>query len=283
LEYNNLFKTLGKFLDQNQTLPNEIEIDFSDVTFVSPPNVAFLSNFSHWFKQAGSSVTFSNMQQNREATKYLDDSGFFLTHLGKRLNVDGKCRATTMELKQIEKTHSHGWLEYDFLPWIMASSGLSKASLAEVKTCIQELFNNISDHTPFEVGCFFGQWYPKEKRIVISISDFGAGIPQNVKKIVPDLDDDRAIIKAVEDGFSSKSVPTNRGAGLYLLLLNIVQRFQGRVTIRSCHGYVKFENRRDMIYAQCEADVGFCIGTTIDLVIFTDKIPYAEEEEAFEW
>ena len=280
---NSIFLELQKFLAANTKLPETVDIDFRNVTFIRPPGVAFLSNFTNWLIDQGAKVTFSNLSTERDAIKYLDDSLFFEQHLGEKLDPSSQCRSTTLPLKQVSRSECHAWLEFQFLPWLMDRSGLTKASLAEVKTCLQELFNNIDDHTTFETGCVFAQWHPQEDKILISIADFGQGIPDTVRRVKPELDDTAAILKAAEDGFSSKSLPTNRGAGLYLLLLNIVQRFCGRVTIRSGRGLVEFDKQNDMIYATQHTNVGFCIGTTIDLVIKTDQIPFAEEEEDFEW
>lgn len=283
LEKNNLFHAFGEFLNNNPTLPNEVSIDFSNVNFIFPPSVAFLSNFAHWFENMGTSVTFTGLNIRRDPIKYLDDSLFFEQHMGAKLDPSSDVRRTTIPVCQIAKTDSYGWLEHEFLPWLMRNSGLTKPSLAEVKTCLQELFNNISDHTIQDEGCIFGQWYPKNNEIIVSIADFGIGIPRNVAKIVPDLADNDAIIMAVEDGFSSQSLPTNRGAGLALLLLNVVQRFHGKVTIRSGSGYVEFENKAGGIYSRSHDNCGYCIGTTIDIVLSTDRIPHADEEEEFEW
>ncbi|WP_305972711.1 MULTISPECIES: ATP-binding protein [unclassified Mameliella] len=264
-------------------MPAEVVIDFSDVSFITPPSVAFLSNFTYWFANAGAKVAFDGLNVNRAAIKYLDDSMFFEQHLGSKLDPSSYCRSTTVPVRKVAKTDSYGWLEFEFIPWLSEKSGLSKASLAEVKTCLQELFNNISDHTVHDEGCVFGQWYPNINKIIVSIGDFGIGIPQNVERVVPNLSDNGAILKAAEDGFSTKSLPTNRGAGLHLLLLNVVQRFCGTVTIRSHAGYVEFVNHEGKIYSVEYESCGFCIGTTIDLVLYTDRIPHADDEEEFEW
>jgi anti-sigma regulatory factor (Ser/Thr protein kinase) len=280
---NNLFHEFGRFMDANPILPEEVQLDFSNLSFARPPSVAFLSNFTHWFVNAGSSVKFTGTDIANQAIKYLDDAQFFELHTGSKIAASSSCRPTTIPVRQVARSASHGWLEFDFLPWLMRHSGLTRSSLAEVKTCMQELFNNISDHTLFDEGCVFGQWYPNEKKIIVSIGDFGTGIPKNVAKVVPGLSHNEAIVRAAEDGFSSQSLPTNRGAGLYLLLLNVVQRFNGHVTIRSGAGYVKFEKFKNDIYTYCQHDCGYCIGTIIDIVLYTDRIPYAEEEEEFEW
>lgn len=278
-----VFKELEVFLEQNPRLPDTVDIDFSNLNFIRSPGVAFLSNFGHWLTQLGTKVTLSNLNVQKQAIKYLDDAQFFEQHIGRKLDSSSRCRPTTLPLKQVARSESHAWLEFEFLPWLTGHSGLTRTSLAEVTTCLKELFNNISDHTEFEQGCVFGQWHPKENQIIISIADFGQGIPEAVRSVEPNINDNEAIRLAATDGFSTMSLPSNRGAGLYLLLLNIVKRFDGKVTIRSRHGLVKFDKRNDSIYSTAHANVGLCIGTTIDLVIRTDQIPYAAEEEDFEW
>ena len=280
----NLFKEFQKFLDANPKLPETVEVNFSQVRHIKPPSVAFLSNMTHWFTSMGSGVEFSNTDVQQEAIKYLDDSLFFELHTGQKISPFSACRPTTLPVRQLARRDSHSWLEHIFLPWLIDKSGLTKNSLAEIKSSLQELINNISDHTDFEEGCIFGQWYPKTNKILITVADFGVGIPENVRKVSPNLSDSDCLKRAAEDGFSSKSLPTNRGAGLYLLLLNIVERFNGDVTIRSGLGYVKFVNQSGSIYVTATDNCGYCVGTTIDIVLHTTQIPYEEdEEEDFEW
>jgi len=283
LEGANVFKQLSMFLEQNDPLPKVVKIDFSKVTFIRPSNVVFLSNFSQWLHVNGCKVRYVGMNVARDSIKYLDDSLFFEQHLGKKLDSSSQCRKTTLPLQNVARVESHNWLESEFLPWVMNHSGLNKSSLAEVKTCLQELLNNISDHTDYDYGCLFSQWYPKEKQIIVSVADFGIGIPNTVRTIKPNLADCDAIELAAQYGFSAKSTPRNRGAGLDTLIANIVEDFDGKVMIRSNSGLVKFAKRGDSRYISKYDAVGWCIGTTIEMVIPTNQIPVVEEEESFEW
>lgn len=76
LKNNNLFIAFADFLSANPQLPKEITIDFRDVQFITPPNVAFLSNFIHWFENAGIAVSLENLDVSRKVLKYLDDALF---------------------------------------------------------------------------------------------------------------------------------------------------------------------------------------------------------------
>jgi hypothetical protein len=133
-----------------------------------------------------------------------------------------------------------------------------------------------------DIGSIFVQHFPQEKLITISLSDFGLGIPAKVRKALPELSDDAAIIKAVADGFTTKSKPGNKGVGLDYLLKTVVGRNGGQVTIYSCSSIVRFERRKNVIKPVALADVGFCPGTTIDIRTDTiEQLP--DEREGLQW
>jgi hypothetical protein len=120
---------------------------------------------------------------------------------------------------------------------------------------------------------------------LISLSDFGLGIPAKVRKVVPNLSDPQAIEKAVQEGFTTKSRVTNKGFGLDSLLKTAVIRNGGEVTIYSGNGIVRFFRRNEMSWRSFVfKDVGFCPGTTIDISLRTDAIEVLpEEREDLEW
>lgn len=284
----NLYRELGKLFRTFPERPSKLEINFGKLEFIPPPGVAFLGNMTRWFENMGTEVWFVDLDIENPAIKYLDDSLFFEHQGGGKLDPRSACRNTTHPLKNVTQPDAHGWLEFEFIPWLSERSGLSTVSLAEVSSCIKEVINNISDHTANDEGYVFAQWYPKINEIIISIADFGCGIRENVEKEIPECNDVDAILWATEEGNSSKSLPSNRGAGLHYLLLNIVLGFRGVVYITSQAGRVKFENRKGNLYKRVignegEMSSGYCVGTSIDITIFTDNIPHADDEENFEW
>jgi anti-sigma regulatory factor (Ser/Thr protein kinase) len=125
-----------------------------------------------------------------------------------------------LPLVKIARPDSHSWIGSSFLPWLDYSTGIAQRSFYGVATCISEIFNNIQDHTNFDIGSIFAQHFPKEKMISISVSDFGDGIPHVVRTKLPNLSDSAAILTAVE-GFTTKSNPRNQGAGLAYLLRTV--------------------------------------------------------------
>jgi hypothetical protein len=103
-----------------------------------------------------------------------------------------------------------------------------------------------------------------------------------VRTKIPNLSDTSAIIKAVEAGFTTKSVPSNQGIGLDYLLETVVKHNGGTVSFYSLSSIVRFEP--PAATAVVVPNVGFCPGTTIDIVLRTDTIVHLpEEREDLEW
>jgi hypothetical protein len=153
-----------------------------------------------------------------------------------------------------------------------------------MKACVSEIFNNIQDHTRYDIGSIFVQHFPHENTVTISVSDFGLGIPGNVQQKLPELTDDQAILQAVKEGFTTKSKPGNQGAGLDYLLRTVVAANGGEVTFYSCGSIVRFYRAKDQVKPFLYEKVGFCPGTTIDINLRTDAIEVLPNEpEELTW
>ena len=123
---------------------------------------------------------------------------------------------------------SYAWLTYDMVPWLSGRLGVNAASLAPFKTCLSELFNNIADHTRYDIGGVFSQHFPRGNFptgncIETAVADFGMGIPESVRNVRAGLSDSQAILLSVQEGFTSLSTPRNRGAGLGHRLIKRIQ------------------------------------------------------------
>jgi hypothetical protein len=264
--------------------PEEVIFDFRELAFVRPAGVAFLSNLIRWLHNCGTRVSFDGVSAQTAALSFLDDALFFEQHCGAKLNPGSSPRSTTQPLRQIAHQDCHAWLQQRFVPWLAGRLEVTPPSLYPFKVCLSELFNNIQDHTRFDIGTLFAQHFPNENNVFVAISDFGDGIPEKVRTKLPELGDRQAIIKATEDGFTTKSEPGNRGAGLDYLLRVVVAGHGGKVTICSSNAMVRFERIRNQITPITLTKVGFCPGTTIDIELRTDTIvSLPDEPENLEW
>jgi hypothetical protein len=266
-------------------LPSHIQFDFSPLYFIEPAGVVFLSNLLHWLKQKGIQVTLSGIDLKKAPICYLDDSLFFEQHLGEKQRPFAMLRDTTQPLQNLSSSESHAWLDLHLIPWLARSITRQIEDLYTLRVSLSELFSNVNNHTRHDIGSVFVQHYPNYKTIKMAVADFGEGIPNTVRRVEPDLDDNTAILKAVEQGFSSRSIPTNRGQGLSYLLDTVVLIHSGVVTVCSQRAIVVFSRSPDgKILSEALPNVGFCPGTTIEISLRTDAILHLDEdEEDLQW
>jgi hypothetical protein len=265
-------------------LPARVVIDFSQLGFIKPAGVTFLSNLILWLQSRNVQVEFDGHTRNNAALRFLDDSRFFERHLGAPLNDTASVRNTTLPLKDVHHQDSFAWVRQTMVPWLANALNVTRPSLYTFQTCVSEMFNNIKDHSSREIGSVFAQHFPNMHRVGISVADFGRGIPVSVRSVQPGLSDNDSIKRAVQRNFTAHSTPGNQGAGLDYLLQTAVINNGGTVTIYSLTGAVHFEPGGTGVNANVLPHVGFCPGTTIDMWLRTDTIVNLDEEaEEFEW
>ena len=268
----------------NDILPQQVKLDFAALNFIEPVGVTFLCNLVSWLENRNVLSEFDTGKSLNQSLAYLDDSGFFRQMFGKNLRPFAKLRVTTTGLQRVQGDQSYAWLEMNFLPWLMGQMSIPQASFYPIKACLIELFNNVVDHSREVSGCVFGQHFPGRKLIVVSFSDSGIGIPAAINAYCGPMTAEAAIMKAAEDGFTTRSTPKNRGAGLSYLIRVIVATIGGSVTIYSLDGIVTFSNENGQVRATPVPGVGYCPGTTVEISIPTANIRIEEEEEEdFQW
>ncbi|QAT66804.1 ATP-binding protein [Bacillus glycinifermentans] len=286
--------TMGGLIDKVITKDffpkdQEITFDFCSLDYIEPSGVTILSNLFEWLKARDVRVKLKTPKKvpigRDSGLKYLDDSMFFNRYLRKTLYNNSRVRKTTLELQNVTYSGSYQWLGSTFIPWLSKEMCLSQSSLDTIKMCFGEIFNNINDHAEENIGCIFAQHYPRINEIQISISDFGIGIPNTIRKVDPFLTDTEAIEKAVEEGYSSKSTPQNRGVGLSTLVKNVVGNYGGKVHIQSLHGILTCkQNNSNEVWIKSKQGNSYYPGTFIEIVLDTRNFEEEiNDKEEFEW
>ncbi|MGZ9109421.1 MAG: hypothetical protein ACXW4B_11445 [Micavibrio sp.] len=252
----------------------QVTLDFTDLIFIEPTGITALSNLIHWLYENNRTVHFTGYSHYSSAINYLDDSKFFERYLGYRINPNAQLRSTTKPLEFIQTTHSLVWLKENLMQWITLNSGKNRNTFLELLVCLQEVFQNIRDHSGTLIGSVYAQYFPGSGKLSISVSDIGVGIPGKINKflidqgtanrlIVDKIPSSSAIIKACQEGFTTSSHAGNAGRGLAALVLIITKHYNGKVTIISDNGYVKYSGRhqrvdvtdRDWLYPGCLIDI----------------------------
>ena len=283
-----MYVLLQKVINKDfEPIDKEVILNFRSLTvFIEPSGVTILSNLINWLEHKGVSVHLytGELSPFESPNKFLDDSMFFKHHLGKPLSKNAHIRETTFPLKQVNADSPVPWLENEFTPWLAKQLNINTARLATIQVCIEEVLNNIRDHAAEATGCIFAQYIPRNDEILISISDFGVGIPYNVQKLLPSLNDFQALRQAVIRGFSTRSTPQNRGHGFDNLIHNVVINGKGAVYIHSLKGMLSCTNVNDEIVYSPKSSFGIYPGTLIDLVFKTNVEDIFDiEEEDFSW
>ncbi|MEK8128647.1 ATP-binding protein [Paenibacillus filicis] len=271
--------------EENEPHSNEISFDFRPLEFITPVGVTVLSNLIGKLMKHGTKVSFVYRAPNRLIKfcpiAFLDDSMFFKHYLGNSLDGYARLRPTTLPLSNVTYAKSHDYLTSTMV-WLASKLSLTKKSLGDVETCMKEVFNNIKDHSSEKIGSVFVQQYPRNNTVMFAISDFGVGIPFHIQRIHPSLSDGEAIRLAVQEGFTTKTSPRNRGAGLDFLLHNVVKNNKGFVYIHSNRGILNCTgDGNGGIKFEVKNTAGFYPGTLLEINFRTDTIE--NEEEEFLW
>ena len=272
----------NKFIDINKRPKDEIiNIDINYIYFTEPAGVVLLFNLFKLLDDQIEIVIFDNGSNNL-GKRYLYDSGIFDEFLSEVPRKNR--RGTILTLKDIGTEEYYQWHNSTLLHWLRSCTNRYKNDFTAIKTTIEEIFNNIKDHSKVNSGSVYGQYYPKNDELVIVLADFGIGIPtalRNSEKFDSDLSDSALILKAFEEGVSTESTPGNRGAGLP----NIKRLTNNRVStiqvISNC-GRLRLANGKidrfgDSIYNYS--------GTFFEIRIdISNSSLYDDEvEEEFEW
>lgn len=264
---------------------SDINLDFKNLGYIDGSGLTVLCNTVEWLHSHGVRLAISNHSPDTASIKYLDDCGFFEHLTGKTLRPHARLRQTTLPFARVEHAEAHGWLEANFTPWLSGILAVRPGAVGSVRTCMKEIFNNILDHSTQSIGFVHCQHYPKPKLVGVTVSDFGKGIPRNIRTLSPNLTDAEAILKATEEGFTTKSNPRNMGVGLDFLIENVIGN-GGNVSIYSYMGSVHcYRDDNGEAIREPRTGNGYYPGTLVDITLRTDCFvgDDEEEEEEIEW
>lgn len=205
----------NNFIDSDKNpKDSSIIIDINNVKFTEPAGIVLLFNL---FKLLDDKINLY-IDDNNELSngkQYLFDSGIFDPFLKEA--PEKYRRDTILTLKNIGTEEYYQWHDGILKSWLRLCTKRHRNDFTAIKTTIEEIFNNIKDHSSVNSGAVYGQFYPRNNELVIVLADLGIGIPtalRNSGKFDRNLSDSKLILKAFEEGVSTESTPGNRGAGL---------------------------------------------------------------------
>ncbi len=218
----------------NQIVPEDYEINISN--WIDANMCAPLGAILYRKKTENITVCFTNISS---MVRSILRKNHFLSQFGESEKQDSY--GTTIEYRRFETV---GKVYEDFKQYVIkyfrsGSLGLPDMSLPLLKRfreSLFEIFSNAIEHSYTQYGIFTcGQFFPKQKRLLFTITDLGIGIDGNIyKNLQRKLPAERAIIWAI----SGKTTRRGRSGGLGLQLIReFIKLNQGRLIIVSSAGY----------------------------------------------
>ncbi|MBF0296032.1 MAG: hypothetical protein HQL96_12650 [Magnetococcales bacterium] len=273
-----IFEFLSMLIHRGAPRDLKVQVNFNTLHFIDPVGQVTLSNTIGWLQKKGVKVTFLAPDTTNPAVRFLDDAQFFSSHLKNHQTIlpAAHLRETTLPITRIQHSQAGHWLRGTFVHWMAERTEIPVPSLVSIQSSLMEIFNNIKDHSEEQIGCCAAQHFPKNRRIIIAIADFGVGIPTQMSKKYHGSNSD-LIMQACDEGVSTKSIPQNRGAGLYLLVQNVVRLNHGMISIYSNDGKATFGTLNNH-----HKPSKFYPGTLFIVIFDTDTI-VPDEEEDFQW
>lgn len=248
----------GLLIQINETKPTEVRFDFSESKFISPFVIVGVIAISNSLKRQGKKIEFI-FNKNISVPSYFD-----AIHFPEGYNFDGM---TSVEMNsKLEEYHLKTFIPLVLFPTtannvesILRENVLSAIStilrkqlkftgnlLQAIYYLIDELTNNIADHSGSERGILFAQFYPTKNYMDVCIADFGKGIKQTYidsGKANPNSHEE-AIEFAIK-GKSTKNQAVSRGFGISTSRKMLTEGLKGKFFLYSGNAmfYQNFEKQ----------------------------------------
>lgn len=250
--------------------------DFSECTFIKQNGVAFLAGLSSYIRKKGGDVSIDEATIIPAVKMNLAQNGFLKEITGSSEPWAGNSvplrKYTSRDVDLIGTYLEERWIGKG---WIHASNLLSRKIVGNVI----ELYANAFEHSKSDIEVFTcGQRFPQKMDLLLTIIDFGIGIPQSVNEYFKEKGENYNGISRLEtafqSGFSTKERGRPRGLGLDLLK-NFIQKNNGSMDIYSNDEYARIRSN-ESIYMKKEF---YFHGTAINIKLKCDEKYYVIEGE----
>jgi hypothetical protein len=262
----------------------DIRFDFSRCGFLRPNAVAFLGGLARLIESRLGSVEFDwvSLHDQRVMTNICQNG--FAGNFGHPTSAWSGNSIPYREDKTRDVNGIMDYLEQYWLGrgWVQVSQRLRDTIVGHM----WEIYNNAFEHSSSEIGVFTcGQHFPRkhDETLVLSVVDFGQGIPAKIRGFLRQHADEARVAKltgasclrwAFQAGNTTK-VGEPGGSGLDLLK-EFVRLNRGKLEVYSNEGYAivdkdgeRYENR----------DISF-EGTVVHITLRCDENLYRFHDEA---
>ncbi len=246
----------------NESSADILEIDFSNCKFTSPFIIAGLASLLNAHSQKGGENKTIVNQANEELLNYLDTiafydgfkySNFSLIDLDSALSKYHDEKYIPIVCFPTGKNENDSKIRENVLSAINSifkkQLGLKGEQLQAIYYLVDELTQNVVDHSESEKGILFAQFYPSKNYMDLCITDSGKGLFQSYidsGKHKP-ASEEEAINFAVF-GKSTKDLPESRGFGISTSREMLVKGLKGKFFIYSGKTfYIQTVDKQELI------------------------------------
>jgi hypothetical protein len=268
--------------DQVNDYFEDVSFNFSSCRFLRPNAVAFLGGLARLIEsRLGSGVfDWSTLPVGGKVITNLCQNGFAGTFGYPSSGWDGNS-IPYREDKTLDMNGIMDYLTYNWIGkgWVHVSDRLRDAIAGRM----WEIYNNAFEHSGTQIGVFScGQHFWRQNDLILSVVDFGRGIPANVRTFLRQYANEKQVAKltgasclrwAFQAGNTTK-VGEPGGSGLDLLK-EFIRVNQGKLEVYSNEGYAiidrdgeRYENR----------DISF-EGTVVHITLRCDENLYRFRNE----
>ena len=229
---NTLMDRLENELDSEEP----VRLNAEKVDWISPCGIILLSDFAVR-RLKSNKVVEIKMPLHQETKLYIKSSG--LLRITRSTNLKDAMDVTNVQLRLLHKMEP-------MVPESLSEFVTHQANNVNddekylLRLWITELLTNANDHAKSELGFWVcGRYDPGDHNIRICVADSGIGIKQSLVdagKLPQNIDDAKAIVKALEEGMTSRTGKTG-GLGLKHIS-SYVKSHGGSMTILSGTGKV---------------------------------------------
>ena len=276
------FENLFRIWEQTNDYFEDVCFNFSHCRFLRPNAVAFLGGLARLIESRLGSVRFDWNTLDRGIMATLCQNGFSKAFGYQSNPWEGNSipyrEDIAFDMNKIMDYLTYNWIGKG---WVNVSDRLRDSIAGRM----WEIYNNAFEHSGTDIGVFScGQHYWRQNDLILSVTDFGRGIPANVRNFlrphvgeaqVSKLSGAACLKWAFEQGTSTCMADVPRGLGLDLLK-NFVRLNQGKLEIYSNDAYASVDKTGERFLNQ---DISF-EGTVVNITLRCDEKLYLFRDEA---
>ncbi|SPD75142.1 conserved hypothetical protein [uncultured Desulfobacterium sp.] len=276
------FQQLFTIWNQVNDYFEDVRFDFSNCRFLRPNAVAFLGGLARLIESRLGTVVFDwGTLHNQAVMNNLRQNGFAGVFGHPSSGWDGNS-IPYREDQFLDMNGIMDYLTYNWIGkgWVHVSARLRDAIVGRM----WEIYNNAFEHSGTQIGVFScGQHFWRQNDLILSVVDFGQGIPAKVRGFLRQHAEETLVAKltgasclrwAFQAGNTTK-VGEPGGSGLDLLK-EFIRINHGKMEVYSNEGYAiidkdgeRYENR----------DISF-EGTVVHITLRCDENLYRFSDEA---